>query len=286
MNERNSFYVVKKGDIIGVYKSLSDSQIQVGSSIESPSVSVYKGYSLSSEAEAYLASHGLKNAAFTVSANDVKDGLFGELLPCPFQQPDMSKEKMPSMDSSKKRPRQELEMEKQIFGPRSPLQYPIASTNMFTMNEAPGRKSSICQSCTIEFDGASKGNPGISGAGAIVRADDGSMVCRLREGVGIATNNVAEYRSVILGLKYAFKKGFKHVRVKGDSNLVCMQVKGLWKTRNQNMADLCKVTKELKAKFLSFQIDHVPRELNSQADAQANLAVNLRDGEVREEYDK
>ncbi|CAM8978481.1 unnamed protein product [Rhodiola kirilowii] len=85
MDERNAFYVVKKGDIIGMYKSLSDSQIQVGSWIESPSVSVYKGYSLSSEAEAYLASHGLKNAAFTVSANDVKDGLFGELLLCPFQ---------------------------------------------------------------------------------------------------------------------------------------------------------------------------------------------------------
>ncbi|GMP30377.1 hypothetical protein CsSME_00005072 [Camellia sinensis var. sinensis] len=78
-------------------------------------------------------------------------------------------------------------------------------------------------SCTIEFDGASKGNPGLAGAGAMLRADDGSMVCRLREGVGIATNNVAEYRAVILGLKYALKKGFKHVRVQGDSKLVCMQ---------------------------------------------------------------
>lgn len=53
--------------------------------IESPSVSVYKGYSLSRETEAYLASHGLKNAAYTVSADVVKDGLFGELIPCPFQ---------------------------------------------------------------------------------------------------------------------------------------------------------------------------------------------------------
>lgn len=47
---------------------------------------------------------------------------------------------------------------------------------------------------------------------------------RLREGVGIATNNVAEYRGAILGLKYALQKGFKHIRVQGDSKLVCMQV--------------------------------------------------------------
>lgn len=46
----------------------------------------------------------------------------------------------------------------------------------------------------------------------------------MREGVGVATNNVAEYRGVILGLKYALEKGFKHVKVKGDSKLVCMQV--------------------------------------------------------------
>lgn len=46
----------------------------------------------------------------------------------------------------------------------------------------------------------------------------------MREGVGIATNNVAEYRAAILGMKYALRKGFKHVRVQGDSNLVCMQV--------------------------------------------------------------
>lgn len=286
MDERNAFYVVKKGDIIGVYKSLSDSQLEAGSSIESPSVSVYKGYALSSESEAYLALHGLKNAMYTVSVDAVKDGLFGELVPCPFQQPDMPKGKISSLGLPNKRPRQELEMDKQGTGSKSLSQYPLASSNRFEVTGETARDLSICQSCTIEFDGASKGNPGISGAGAIVRADDGSMVCRLREGVGFATNNVAEYRSVILGLKFALKKGFKKVRAKGDSNLVCMQVKGLWKTKNQNMADLCKVTKELKAKFLSFTIDHVPRELNSQADAQANLAINLKDGEVREEYDK
>ncbi|KAF9625710.1 hypothetical protein IFM89_026290 [Coptis chinensis] len=116
-----------------------------------------------------------------------------------------------------------------------------------------------CFSCSIEFDGASKGNPGLSGAGAVIRADDGSLVCRVREGVGIATNNVAEYRAIILGLRHALKKGFTQIRVQGDSKLVCMQVQGLWKTKNDNMAILCKQVKELVDKFVSFQISHVLR---------------------------
>ncbi|KAK2971220.1 hypothetical protein RJ640_029898, partial [Escallonia rubra] len=119
--------------------------------------------------------------------------------------------------------------------------------------------SSYCCSCILEFDGASKGNPGIAGAGAVLRAVDGSLVYRLREGLGIATNNAAEYRGVILGLKYALEKGFKHIRVQGDSKLVCMQVQGLWRTKTQNMSDLCNVAKELSEKFVSFQITHIDR---------------------------
>ncbi|KAH0696703.1 hypothetical protein KY289_014185 [Solanum tuberosum] len=58
----------------------------------------------------------------------------------------------------------------------------------------------------LNFDGASKGNPGLAGAGAVLRAVDGSVVYWLREGLGFATNNVAEYRGVILGLKYVLEK--------------------------------------------------------------------------------
>lgn len=139
------------------------------------------------------------------------------------------------------------------------------------------------ESCILEFDGASKGNPGLAGAGAVLRADDGSLICKIHEGLGVRTNNVAEYQALILGLKYALKKGFTKIRIKGDSKLVCMQVQGLWKVRNQNMSDLCEEVKELKDKFISFQISHVLREQNSEADAQANLAVRLSNGQVQEE---
>lgn len=139
-----------------------------------------------------------------------------------------------------------------------------------------------CLSCSLEFDGASKGNPGPAGAGAVLRADDGSKVYRLREGVGTQTNNFAEYRGLILGLKHAIKEGYKHIQVKGDSMLVCNQVQGLWKIKNQNIASLCSEAKELKNKFLSFKINHIPREYNSEADVQANFGISLRAGQVEE----
>ncbi|XXG44641.1 hypothetical protein AAC387_Pa01g4385 [Persea americana] len=257
--ESKAFYVVRKGDIIGIYKNLDDCQTQVSSSVCDPSVSVYKGYSLSKDAKDYLASCGLKNAIYTMSSVDVIEDLFGALVPCPFQQPEgpvPSTGKASKKASVQKRPQEDVEMESNVL------------------------------SCVLEFDGASKGNPGKSGAGAILRSEDGSVVWRLREGIGIATNNVAEYRALILGLKYALKKGFKRIRAQGDSNLVCMQVQNLWQTRNKNMADLCQEAKELKDKFLSFQICHVAREFNSAADAQANLAVSLGNGEVSMDCDE
>ncbi|XP_062151320.1 uncharacterized protein LOC133859800 isoform X2 [Alnus glutinosa] len=246
--EKDAFYVVRKGDIIGIYKSLSDCQDQAGSSVCNPSVSVYKGYCLPKEAEEYLASHGLKNATYSISAVDVREDLFGKLVSCPYQQPASSKLKAADKDSPPKRSREVLHSHNIVAGSTSFLTNPQKKHFQSDSCNETQAISSSCSSCFLEFDGASKGNPGQSGAGAVLRAEDGSMVCRLSEGVGIATNNVAEYRAVILGLKHAIKEGYKHIRVQGDSKLVCMQIQGLWKTKNQNMADLCKEAKELQDK--------------------------------------
>ncbi|XP_059670202.1 uncharacterized protein LOC132315809 [Cornus florida] len=258
-NEKDAFYVVRKGDVVGVYTSLKDCQAELGSSAGNPSVSVFKGYCLPKEAEEYLVSHGLKGATYSISATDVQNCFSRQLVACPFQD---------------------------VVGSTSSVANTQGKCVKLDNHVEVPAISSSCLSCSLEFDGASKGNPGLAGAGAVIRADDGSLVYRLREGVGIATCNVAEYRAVILGLKYALKKGFKHIRVQGDSKLVCMQIQGLWKTKNQNMADLCKIAKEFKDKFMSFQIKHVERDFNSDADAQANLAIFLKDGEVHEEHDK
>ncbi|KAL0377465.1 UNVERIFIED_CONTAM: Xyloglucan glycosyltransferase 4 [Sesamum radiatum] len=268
-DEKDAFYVVRKGDAVGVYKSISDLQSVLRSSVNDPSVSVFKGYGLSREAEEYFSSHGLKNAIYSIDASDVQDDLFGQLVTCPFREPNSSKEKSTSKNHSDKRPQD-------VVGSASfPANSQLKHAKLDNFLQVPPI-SSYCCSCILEFDGASKGNPGQAGAGAVLRAADGSMVFRLREGVGIATNNVAEYRGAILGLKYALQKGFKHIRVQGDSKLVCMQVQGLWRTKTQNMTELCKVAKELKDQFMSFQICHVERDYNTEADAQANLGIHLK----------
>lgn len=272
-NDKDAFYVVRKGDLVGVYKNLSD--FQALASMYGPSVAVFKGYGLPKETEVYLASRGLNNAIYSVGASEVRADLFGQLVACPFQQPPSSKDKAVRKHAPEKR------LQQKVIGSTSFSENPQRKQlELNNLVEAPP-VSAYCCSCILEFDGASKGNPGPAGAGAVLRAVDGSLVFRVREGLGVVTNNVAEYRAVILGLKFALDRGFRHIRVQGDSNLVCMQVQGFWKTKNANMADLCKVAKELKDQFLSFQISHIDRELNSEADAQANLAIYLQAGEVQ-----
>ncbi|CAN4094769.1 unnamed protein product [Withania somnifera] len=287
--ERDGFFVVRKGDLVGVYKNLSDCQTQVGSSICDPPVSVYKGYAMPKDTEEYLLSCGLKNALYSIRAADLTEDLLGTLVPCPFQQPSSSKSGT-SDHLPKKRPQEAMWSE-----------YADADGSAVISND-PGRKHvksehhksdhqvlalpSGQRSCTLEFDGASKGNPGQAGAGAVIRADDGSLTLRLREGLGVATSNHAEYRGFILGLKHALREGFTSIRVQGDSKLVCMQVQGLWKVKNQNIATVFEQAKQLKERFLSFRIIHVLRESNSEADQQANLAVELPEGQIQEEVEK
>ncbi|XP_073269313.1 uncharacterized protein [Primulina huaijiensis] len=257
-DDREAFFVVRKGNLIGVYKSLSDCQAQVGTSICDRPVSVYKGYSMPKDAEKYLLSCGLVNALYSIRASDLTEELFGTLVPCPIQE---------------------------AVGPM--LTSNDSSIKHFKLDpNGVDQNSSACLSCTLEFDGSSKGNPGQAGAGAIIRSDDGSLICKLREGLGVATSNAAEYRGFILGLKYALGKGFTSVRVRGDSKLVCMQIQGLWRVKNQNIFRLYEEAKKLKDKFQSFQIIHVLRDLNSEADNQANLAVDLAVGQVNEDIEK
>ncbi|XP_030482848.2 uncharacterized protein LOC115699528 [Cannabis sativa] len=286
--ESNAFYILRKGDTIGIYRSLRDCQDQVRSSMYDPNISVHKGYNLSKEAEDFLVSQGLKNATYSISVNDMKDNLhgkLGKLVACPYQQPASFEEDDDSSPEAWQEALELIELAEKVGCSSIPR---ISQNKDFKSNSymTPIEKfnvSSRCDSCILEFDGASKGNPGQAGAGAVLRAGDGSVVWQLREGVGIATNNVAEYRALILGLKQALKKGFKHICCQGDSMLVCKQTTGEWKTKNQNMANLCKQAKELMEKFSSSQITHVYREHNSEADAQANQAIYLRDGEVAED---
>uniref|UniRef100_A0A2P2KA95 Uncharacterized protein MANES_15G104700 n=1 Tax=Rhizophora mucronata TaxID=61149 RepID=A0A2P2KA95_RHIMU len=251
----NVFFVVRKGDVVGVYKNFSECQAQVGSSICDPPVSIYKGLNLPKGTEEFLVSRGLKNALYTIRAGDLKEDLFGTLVPCPFQEADIS---------------------------TLSLTDPLKNHIKFDIQAEAQPLSQDPHSCILEFDGASRGNPGPAGAGAVLRRDDGSLICRLRKGLGKATNNAAEYGAIILGLEHALMKGYTKIRVQGDSKLVCLQVQGSWEARHPNITGLYEQTKMLMTRFNSFQISHMQRKHNMEADAEANLAIALADGQVEE----
>ena len=127
----------------------------------------------------------------------------------------------------------------------------------------------------IEADGGSRGNPGPAGYGAVVRdADTGEVLRDVAAGIGIASNNVAEYRSLIAGLEAAVDLGATDVEVRMDSKLVVMQMSNLWKVKHPDMQQLAKEAAAVLRQIPHTRFQHIPRELNSYADRLANQAMD------------
>ena len=126
---------------------------------------------------------------------------------------------------------------------------------------------------TVAFDGASRGNPGRSAVAYVLRDDDGVVK---REGavIGEATNNEAEYAALLRGLVEARELGYRVVEAVGDSELVVKQVGGDWRCRAENLKPLHEEVLEVAESFDDFEIRHVPREENAEADALANEALD------------
>jgi ribonuclease H / adenosylcobalamin/alpha-ribazole phosphatase len=125
-------------------------------------------------------------------------------------------------------------------------------------------------------DGGARGNPGPAGFGVVVTTPGGKLLAQLAEGIGWATNNVAEYRGVIAGLEQALALGARRVRVRADSLLVVNQQNGLWKVRNPALRELWAETRQLADQFERVLWEHVPRERNRRADALANRAMDAQ----------
>jgi ribonuclease H / adenosylcobalamin/alpha-ribazole phosphatase len=125
-------------------------------------------------------------------------------------------------------------------------------------------------------DGGARGNPGPAGFGVVVTTPGGTVLAQLAEGIGWATNNVAEYRGVIAGLEQALALGARRVRVRADSLLVVNQQNGLWKVRNPALRELWAETRRLAGQFERVIWEHVPRERNRRADALANRAMDAQ----------
>lgn len=126
----------------------------------------------------------------------------------------------------------------------------------------------------VACDGAARGNPGPAGIGALVTGEDGRTVGEVAEGIGVATNNVAEYRAAIEGLKLAAEAGASSVLLRSDSRLMVEQLSGRFRVKNPTLQVLHAEARKLLAGFGEVQIEHVPRELNKAADRLANIGVD------------
>ncbi|HHL39609.1 MAG TPA: ribonuclease HI family protein [Deltaproteobacteria bacterium] len=146
--------------------------------------------------------------------------------------------------------------------------------------DRPGRSvpaASTAVEATINVDGASRGNPGKAGLGVIIREEPGGRVVRkISRYLGETTNNVAEYSALIAALEAARELGLRRIRVLADSELMVRQIKGLYKVRNEGLRPLHARAAALIKSFDRFEIRHVPRGRNSEADAMANAAIDAR----------
>jgi ribonuclease HI len=129
----------------------------------------------------------------------------------------------------------------------------------------------------VHCDGGARGNPGPAAVGAIV-VDPSTrpprVLATVSERIGVATNNVAEYRAVIAGLEAAAPFGARVVRLRADSLLVIRQLRGEFKVRQAHLRPLYERARALLSSYEQADLCHVPRADNADADALVNAALD------------
>jgi ribonuclease HI len=120
-------------------------------------------------------------------------------------------------------------------------------------------------------DGASKGNPGQAGGGAVIKSPLNVVLCELSESFGIVTNNVAEYRALELGLKKCKELNIKNLEVFMDSKLVVEQLSGRWKVKKKDLLEIHNRIKSIE--FEKIKFNWIPRSENIHADQLANKSL-------------
>jgi ribonuclease HI len=127
----------------------------------------------------------------------------------------------------------------------------------------------------VYVDGASRGNPGPSAVGAIVYLPSGEEILSAAKKIGRATNNVAEYRAVLEGLRLARQLKVRDLTVRLDSELVARQLNGRYRIRSSDLDPLAREVAGEARRFERCRFEHVPRKQNAAADRLANEALNL-----------
>ncbi len=131
------------------------------------------------------------------------------------------------------------------------------------------------------IDGAARGNPGPAGAGVYIEAEEDRPAEELFESLGETTNNVAEYRALLLALRRAKERKADIVEILSDSLLLVQQVNGVFKVRAPHLIPIVSDAIHRARSFRRFSIRHVPREKNRKADRLANLGADASERRIQ-----
>ena len=127
---------------------------------------------------------------------------------------------------------------------------------------------------TVHVDGGARGNPGPAAIAAVVSDGDGQVLREEGRPIGRATNNVAEYRAVLLGIELASELGADELELVGDSELVVKQLRGEYRVKDQGLKPLHAEARDALAAIGAWSVRHVRREQNAEADRLVNEALD------------
>ena len=154
---------------------------------------------------------------------------------------------------------------------RSPKLSPPGSARLFSDSHPASPPAGVY---IANIDGASRGNPGPASYAVVVRDPAGKVVLELAKNIGRETNNVAEYYSLLAALDYATSQGITALRIRSDSELLVRQMQGRYKVKSADLKPLFERASKMARQLTYFAIEHVRRELNTDADALANVALD------------
>jgi ribonuclease H / adenosylcobalamin/alpha-ribazole phosphatase len=126
----------------------------------------------------------------------------------------------------------------------------------------------------LQTDGGSRGNPGPAAYGYVLESEDGHVLAAHGETIGVATNNVAEYRGLIAGLEQAFEAGVTELEVVSDSELLVKQMRGEYKVKKETLRELVAEAHDLADRLDKVTYTAVRREHNELADSLVNDALD------------
>ena len=138
----------------------------------------------------------------------------------------------------------------------------------------PARATATMGRCRLFTDGASRGNPGEAGAGAVLCDAAGGELAARSAYLGRCTNNVAEYRALLLGLDEARRLGCRELDISLDSELIVRQLQGRYKVKHEALLPLYRQVQERLTGFDRWTVGHVPRSANARADQLANRGID------------